>query len=172
MNELNNEAFITKVNNIFIKLLTAVMEGNLEDVDHFISDSVYQEYTNYINKLNEKNERQMYDELNAKYTYITSREKTETKEIVTVKLISRYMDYIIDKDTAELISGNDQKRIEVPYELIFEKNLTTKETKIAQKCPGCGANINVNNSGKCPYCGSIFDLENYDYILVSITKLT
>ena len=36
--EFNEAMFKTKVDNIFVKLLTAVMKGKLEEVDHFISD--------------------------------------------------------------------------------------------------------------------------------------
>ena len=50
----------------------------------------------------------------------------------------------------------------------FEKKLNTKDFGIVRKCPGCGASINVNNTGKCEYCDTIFNLDDYDYILVSI----
>ncbi len=169
MNEFNEAMFKTKVDNIFVKLYTAIMKGNLEEVSHFISDDVREKFSSYLSTLNSKNERQMYDELNVKNTTILNRYTEDDKEIVEVELISRYMDYIIDKDTGKLITGDDTRRVEKRNILIFEKKINTKDLSLVRKCPGCGASISVNTSGKCEYCGSIFNLEDYDYILVSIT---
>ena len=168
MNEFNEAMFKTKVDNIFVKLFTAIMKGNLQEVDHFISDNVYNKYEDYINKLDSNNERQMYDELNVKHTEIISRDLLEDKEVIKVRIISRYMDYIISKSTGDFIRGDNTRRIEKEYILTFEKKLDTKDIKIVRKCPGCGASISVNTSGKCEYCGTIYNLEDYDYILVNI----
>ena len=40
MDEFNEAMFKTKVDNIFVKLFTSIMKGNLDDVKHFINGSV------------------------------------------------------------------------------------------------------------------------------------
>ena len=168
MEDFNEAMFKTKVDNIFVKLYTCIMKGNLTDVRHFISEELYINYINKINELISHNKRQMYDEINVKNTMIINRKILEDKEIIDVEIVSRYMDYIIDINTGDLISGDDTRRIERRNILRFEKKLNTKDFGIVRKCPGCGASINVNNTGKCEYCDTIFNLDDYDYILVSI----
>ncbi len=168
MSEFNTELFITKVNNVFVKLYTAIMKENLEEVNHFINDEVYNKFSEVIKNLSSKNLRQIYDELNVKDTIIISRNILDNKEVVKVKLISRYMDYLINKDTGKFVSGDNTKRVERENILTFEKNLNTKEKGLVRKCPGCGASISVNTTGVCSYCGSVYNLEDYDYILTSI----
>lgn len=168
MEDFNEVMFKTKVDNIFVKLYTCIMKGNLTDVRHFISEELYNNYINKINELISHNKRQMYDEINVKNTMIINRKILEDKEIIDVEIVSRYMDYIIDINTGDLISGDDTRRIERRNILRFEKKLNTKDFGIVRKCPGCGASINVNNTGKCEYCDTIFNLDDYDYILVSI----
>ena len=168
MEDFNEAMFKTKVDNIFIKLYTCIMKGDLTDVRHFISEELYNNYINKINELISHNKRQMYDEINVKNTMIINRKILEDKEIIDVEIVSRYMDYIIDINTGVLISGDDTRRIERRNILRFEKKLNTKDFGIVRKCPGCGASINVNNTGKCEYCDTIFNLDDYDYILVSI----
>lgn len=168
MEDFNEAMFKTKVDNIFVKLYTCIMKGDLTDVKHFISEELYNYYTNKINELSNFNKRQMYDEINVKNTSIINRNVLENKEIIDVEIISRYMDYIIDLNTGDTISGDDTRRIEKRNILKFEKKLNTKDFGLVRKCPGCGASINVNNTGKCEYCDTIFNLEDYDYILVSI----
>lgn len=168
MEDFNEAMFKTKVDNIFVKLYTCIMKGDLTDVRHFISEELYNNYINKINELISHNKRQMYDEINVKNTMIINRKILEDKEIIDVEIVSRYMDYIIDINTGDLISGDDTRRIERRNILRFEKKLNTKDFGIVCKCPGCGASINVNNTGKCEYCDTIFNLDDYDYILVSI----
>lgn len=169
MIDFNEAMFKTKVDNIFVKLYTCVMKGNLSDVDHFIGDDLHNELQSLIDNLKSNNQRQMYDELNVKNTSIISRNILDDKEVVEVEIISRYMDYIIDMDTGDVISGDDTRRIEKRNILVFEKKITTKDIGIVRKCPGCGASISVNTSGKCEYCDSIFNQEDYDYVLMSIS---
>lgn len=168
MDEFNEAMFKTKVDNIFVKLFTSIMKGNLDDVKHFINSNVESKYQAYIDTLTKNNERQMYDELNVKNTKILNRKEVEDKEVVEVEIISRYMDYVIDMDTGETIKGDDTRRIEKRNILVFEKNNNTKDIKLVRKCPGCGASISVNTNGKCEYCGIIYNLEDYDYILTDI----
>ena len=85
-----------------------------------------------------------------------------------VDIVSRYMDYLVKKDTGEYIRGYNNHRIEKINHLKLEKKLNTKMYDMDKKCPGCGANIDVNNNGKCIYCGTIFNAEDYDWILTSL----
>ena len=168
MIEFNEAMFLTKVDNIFVKLYTCIMKQDLTDVLHFISDDVEKYYSKIIEDLKSKNQRQMYDELNVRFTRIVDRQVIDNKEVVTVELTSRYMDYIIDMNTGDLISGNDTYRIEKVNTLVFEKSLDAKEIDIVRMCPGCGNSMSVNTSGVCDYCGAVFNQEDYDYVLTSI----
>ena len=125
------------------------MKQDLSDVEHFISNELKKELDSKINNLKSQNKRQIYDELNVKNTNILSRNIENDKEVIKVEIISRYM---------------EKRNI-----LKFEKKLITKEIGLVRKCPGCGASISVNTSGKCDYCDSIFNWEDYDYILVELT---
>ena len=48
MIDFNEAMFKTKVDNIFVKLYTCIMKGDLTDVDHYISNDVYNKYKSYI----------------------------------------------------------------------------------------------------------------------------
>lgn len=175
MNELANldptfteSSFKTKVDNIFVMLHISFMTDNMKRVNHFISDEVYNEYNNRLLILNRNNERQMYDELNVKSTDIINIEVTDDKYIITVKIISRYMDYIVDKITLSYKRGNNTSRVEKENILVFEKKRSAKQQNVVRFCPNCGHPMDVNKSGFCEYCHSTYNQENYDYVLTSI----
>lgn len=160
--------FIAKVDNTFIMLLTSIMTDNMTRIKHKIDSALYDRYFNYVSELNKKNQRQMYDELNVKSTEIINVEEDDNNYTITVKLISRYMDYIIDKTNLNIISGNNKSRVEKENILIFKKSKDAKKESTAKKCPGCGANIDTNNNGICNYCGTSYDTDSYDWILAQI----
>ena len=169
MNDFNEAMFKTKVDNIFVKLYTAEMKQDLSDVMHFINDDVRDMFQNRIDENKRLNRRQMYDEINVKSTNIIDRCITDDKEIVEAQIISRYMDYVIDMNTGATIEGDDTRRIEKRNILVFEKKIDSKNIGIVRRCPGCGASMSVNTSGKCEYCGTIFNQKDYDYILVKLS---
>jgi predicted lipid-binding transport protein (Tim44 family) len=160
--------FITNVDNIFIQLHLSLVTNRLDKIRHFVNDDVFNEFKNKLNILNSNNQIQMFDEINVKQTSILSKEELEDKYIIKVKLISRYMDYTLDKDSKEKITGDDTTRIEKNNYLTFEKKKNATIQNEARKCHSCGANIDVNANGKCEYCGTVYDLENHDWILTNI----
>ncbi len=169
-NTFNDSVFLSKVNNIFVKLFTDIMLEELSDVQHFISNNVYNYAKNIIDNANKKNARQMYDELNVKDSTIINIEEIDNEYVITVLLLARYYNYLIDKVTNERISGDNNYRTEDTYYLTLVKNKNVKNEDVVKKCPGCGASLSVNTSGVCPYCKSIYDQRNHDWILTKIEK--
>lgn len=164
----NEGSFKSYVDNVFVKLFTAVMLDDMDAVKHFLSNEVYHEYKEKVLELNARNLMQMYDELNVKTSNISNVQITDTDFIVTVSLTARYMDYLLRKDSGVFVSGNNQSRIERNYTLTFAKKRNFLQQGSVRKCPGCGASVSVNTSGKCEYCGTIYNLDKYDYILTAI----
>lgn len=164
----NEGMFITKVNNIFVMLHSAIMMDDLNRVKHYLSDEIIEKYESLLQDLNRRHVRQMYDELNVKDTHLNNITINDDCVIIDVVINSRYMDYLVDKETGKFISGYNDHRIEKKYYLKFSKKRGAASYSMDKKCPGCGANIDVNNHGRCDYCGTIFDAKNYDWILTSI----
>lgn len=160
--------FKAKADNIFIQLYTAVMKQDLKHVKHVVSDEVYAKYERRINALKERNEIQIYDELNVSDTNITNVVENENEFVLYVNLLTKYLDYVINRETRAFIRGNKDVREEKRVNLVFTKSKQVKELNIARTCPSCGANLDLNKTGVCPYCGSIFELKEYDWILTQV----
>lgn len=160
-----------KFQNIFIKLLVGIMSNDLKDIKHYLSEEVCNKYQGEIDNNISNNEVHCFDELNVKEISIDNVEQDDKYEIVYVSLVSRYMDYYMDADTLSYKRGINDHRIEVPHELVFKKLLEVGDRPAVIKCPGCGANLDANNTGVCNYCGTIHSAESYDYVLYEVTNL-
>ena len=109
----------------------------------------------------------MYDEMNVYKIDILDKNIDDNKEIIKVKLISRYMDYIIDNDTKNIKKGINDHRVEKINYLTFERNINNSNNKMINKCSNCGANLDINYNGICEYCKQPI-INNNDYILCKI----
>ncbi len=173
--ELNNidqtfdeSQFISKVYHIFVQLLHSIMLDQLQNVKHAVGDEVYGWAEDQLNQAKEDHCRQMYDELNVSDTKITGIDMNDELFTIDVLLKSKYMDYKMDLNSGKVVSGNQNHRIQVNYLLRWTKKVDAHVQKMARKCPGCGAPININVSGQCQYCGTIYNLEDYDWILTRL----
>ena len=165
---MNNDELISKLSNIYIMLLYSIMTNDINRVKHYLSDELYNKYKNIVDNHISNNETEMYDELNVYKFNIVKREILDNKEIITVNLISRYMNYVMDNETKKIKSGVNTNRIEKQHTLVFEKVINNLDSKIIHKCPNCGANLDINYKGVCEYCNNSVDLSNEDYILIQI----
>mgnify|MGYP003308778228 FL=1 len=84
--------------------------------------------------------------------------------IVLVQKVKMY-DYTKDVTTNEIIDGNDKKKQEKAFKLVFVKDFGKGHN--VKKCPNCGANIKDASKVACDYCGTLFDDSNYDWYLES-----
>lgn len=162
--------FLSKADHIFIMVLEGLMERNLNNVKHYLSEDVYNYLnTQVINCLNDKKIR-LFDEMNVKTTHLGRVYVNDDTINVEVKIVARYMDYYVNED-GKYISGNNTSRNEIEHTLLFTKKQDTKELNEARRCPSCGKTLDINHSGVCPYCNSTIDMSKYDYILTEISNI-
>ena len=160
----------SKFSNIFIMLVLAIQTDDLDNVKHFLTDELYNKYKEMADGDRARGEMHCFDEANVKAINITKRTTEGEYEVVEVSLTSRYMNYYINLETGKTVRGIDYCREELSHTLVFKKRSDAVKGAVV-KCEGCGANLDVNFTGKCEYCGTIHSAEKYDYILTSITNL-
>ncbi len=162
--------FKSFVDNVFIQIHLAVMMKEPEKIKHFVSEDIYQNIINRVENLKQRNVIQMYDEINVKQTTILREEVKNDFMEIEVNITSRYMDYLMDED-GNFISGINTERIQKENYLVFRKKIDFLQQESVRKCPGCGASIDVNANGLCSYCGTTYNLEDKDWVLVSLKTL-
>lgn len=169
--QMDNTKFLSKVDNIYILLMSGVSFDELENVKHKVSSDVYKKFEAICINNKAKGFTQIYDELNVRSTNIIDIKKTEDKIIVTVELISGYVDYVINTLTQKLVSGDNVRKVFHKNILTLEKRIDAKGIKSSMHCPTCGKPIDFNADGTCDYCGTVFNTEKFDYVLTDIKTL-
>ena len=167
-NTLNNAMFLTKIDNIFTMLHSAVMKRDMNIAKHKIADNIYNEYNELVKNLISNHEIQMYGEFNIKQSNIKEIKEDNNFIIVEVYMVVRYLNYVIDDETKKVKRGITDKREEHNYTLTFIKKKDAKKLEPSRHCPSCGSSMDIAKNGKCDYCGTIFNTLDYDYVLTNI----
>ena len=162
--------FLTKAEHIYMMMLDAVMEKDLNEVKHYLSEKVYEYLNSMVSDYTSRNVIRIFDETNVKTSSIDSYYTDEETINIVVNLTSRYMDYFIDDDGNYLYGTNDH-RVEREHRIVFTKKFNVKHLNEARPCPSCGHSLDVNASGVCPYCKQVIDMSNYDYIVSEIDSI-
>ena len=166
--DYSESKFKSKVENTFVQIKLSMVTGKVEKIDHFVNDETYEKIKQKVENDKENNRIQIYDELNVADVQITKIEELDDCFKITVRVLSKALEYYIDRDTRKYLSGNNSYRTEKYTNITYTKMKNAKSYKVVRKCPYCGATIDVNFNGRCDYCHKIFDLENYDWVITEM----
>ena len=161
-------SFITKVNNIVIKFFNSITLNEIDKVDHFVADKVFETGKRIIKDAESKGCVHMFDEFNIRNSSINNINVTSDGYFIQVSMELLYMDYLIDKNTGSVVSGNNNMRTSHNMVMTFKKNRNATDQTLVRTCPTCGASLNTNNTGICEYCHTVYDQEDHDWVLEAI----
>lgn len=159
----NSELFITKANNIIKKIYQAITKDELEKINHFISDNVYNSLEKQIDNVKSKNCSITYDDISVN-TSLYNIEEDTNEYIIYTDVEINCIKYIKDKESNTIVGGDVNNKITIDKIAIFKKKKILTST-ITNRCRGCGKTYNIVNNGICPTCGRVYDLEEEDYYL-------
>ena len=163
----DESVFLSRIDHIFIMILSAITCNDIRSVKHYLSDEVFNKFDLLVQEYKSKGYNRIFDESNIKNSYINDVNVDEEKINITCTIETRYMDYFIDNN-GKYISGINNHRIEKTNKVVFSKRLDANELLSARRCPNCGKTLDINDSGICPYCNGVFNMEKYDYIVTEM----
>ncbi len=158
----NSSIFISKANNMVKKLYNATTLDELDSVDHFASDEVFNKFKDKLNKAKARNLRLIFDQVNVN-TEIKNITEVSNNYVISTLVTCKYYKYYLDSN-GNIVEGNDDTRSTVIHQVDFVKRIGNSLPEVV-RCLGCGTSLNINEDGKCPNCGRIFDLEEFDYYI-------
>lgn len=161
--DFNRELFISKANNMVKRIYTAITLNELEKVDHFISDEVYNKFINQIKNANSRNCHIIYEEINVN-TKITDIDKEMDTYKIYTDIEVKCLRYFKSRENDSIVGGNLNSRITLNNKVVFKKKINNNDL-VTNRCRGCGTTYNINYSGICPICGRVYDLEEIDYYI-------
>ncbi len=93
---------------------------------------------------------------------ITNVSKVNNQTTVTVEIVTKFYDYIINENNQVIIRGTDSKKICMHYRMVFVKD-DKKEQQT--HCPNCGAELKKTSTNVCKFCKTKITKESEEWLL-------
>lgn len=169
----DEQNFKDKANTTFYKIQYAWEKKDMDIARAFVTDSIMQRYSVQLQGLKDKHQTNKMENMTVGSTVIAAVSGDEKFDKITVRFEASAADYTVDDATGNLVKGSKTPSHFTEYwTFLRSKAAHTDATKSLKdnKCPNCGAALEVNATGKCNYCGSVLTSGEYDWVLSEITQ--
>lgn len=169
----DEQNFKDKANTAFFKIQLAWEKKDMDIARPFITDAILQRYTVQLQQLKEKHLTNKMENMAVGAMTIADISSDDRFDKITVKIDASAADYTIDDSTGKIVKGSQTpSHFDEYWTFIRSKTAKTDSTKSLKdnKCPNCGAALEVSATGKCNYCSSILTSGEYDWVLSEITQ--
>lgn len=156
--EFKSEAF-----NIYKDIQTAWMNFDTDTIRKLTTDEIYNMYSSQLETLKLKGQKNIMKDITLEEVKIIDIKKEKKIITTSVYLRVKCYDYVIKEKTGETVRGKDKDKIIIEYVLSFVKS--SVNNKKEEKCPNCGAKVDIHASATCPYCESTLVKDASEYVM-------
>jgi predicted lipid-binding transport protein (Tim44 family) len=172
-----NEAdFLSDTNRAFFMIQQAWTERRPELSRQVMHDGVWQQHKFQIDQYLSGNKQNVLENLAIQNSVVVSANSDESFDTIVVRFFASCADYDIDlsDDKRKVIRG-DRSIADWAEDWVFQRNskAITKpnQSTLKQRCPNCGAPLNLDLAGVCQYCRAPVMSGEFDWVLTRIEQL-
>ena len=149
---INKDEMKQKAFEIYKNIQTAWMNFEEETIKNNTTDELYNMYSNQLKMLQMKKQKNIMDEITFEDAKIYDIKKE--KDVINLKvfLTVTCYDYVVKEEDKVVVRGRKDKKVRISYSLTFIKSAINKDI---EKCPNCGAEVDIKSSAICPYCRTV-----------------
>ena len=172
----NKDEFISWTRELFVKLQEAWSARDWSTIRVFETNELFEQHQRQLQGYIDRKQINMMERICVSYSRLANFKQTGDKDVITVILKSKMVDYIIDETTGKIIKGDKTTDRYSTYKLDFIRKTGVKTKPGSNQinttnCPNCGAPTQITSSGKCEYCGSVITTGEYSWALANLEKI-
>ena len=172
----NKEEFIAWSKTLFVKLQEAWMARDWSTIRYFETNELFEQHQKQLQGYIDNHQINMLERICVKSASLSEFKQIGDKDVLTVVLNSKMIDYIINDETKKIEVGDKTTERHSTYKLVFVRKTGVKtkpgmDTVNTTNCPNCGAPTKITSSGKCEYCGSVITTGEYNWVLSNLEKI-
>lgn len=153
----------SKVFSIYKDIQTAWMNFDTDAIRKLTTDEIFNMYSSQLETLKLKGQKNIMKDITLEEAKVIDIKKVNNVITVSVYMRVKCYDYVIKENTGEAVRGKDKQKIIIEYVLSFVKSAVNNKSE--EKCPNCGAPVEINSSATCPYCDSVLVKDSSDYVM-------
>ena len=174
----NPDQFRAGMENLYILMQRKWEEKNIEDLRPWLSADYFGQAQQQLREHIRRGTTNRVRNPDVRMSFLGFRQE-DGFDIIALSVTGIITDYTVDDKTGTVVGGGADRRIRMRYEwelirpsglkggLAGEQDLRTKKTV----CPGCGAELEINQHAKCAACGTVVTSDRFDFVLNKVTAL-
>ncbi len=169
----NEEVFKDKAQTAFYKLQEGWGRQDLSIMRPFVSDPVLSRFTNQLSDMKLRNEKDVLENIVIGHMDITDVKSDVSFNYITVKIDASAADYTLNGEGAVVKGSKTPKGFTEYWTFLRTVGVTSDPNKQLKdnKCPNCGAALQVNATGKCEYCNAVITSGQFDWVVSEIRQV-
>ena len=175
--QFDEERIKTLMSNLYVQMQETWQKKDISSLRPYMTDKFFTQMDNQLEQFRKLGRTDYTERIAVLNAGLVGWRQSAGMDYITVSLSSRIVSYVLDDRTGELISGDRKREKFMEYEIeLCRKSgvITSPEadgTK-AERCPHCGAPINLNASAKCEYCGSVITSVNSEWAVCGLRGIS
>ncbi len=161
--EESKKVFIFKRYQDYIDIQNAWMNFDYDTLKAKTTNELYNQYQMQLETLKVKGQKNVMNDFKYIDGKIQSIIKRNNKIIVTVEIVTKFHDYIIEESTNKVVRGNTRKKVKMFYKMKFVRDINVDQIT---HCPNCGAEVKNAATAECEFCKTIITKGSEEWLLV------
>ena len=146
----------------YVDIQNAWMEFDYDVLSNKTTNELYNQYLMQLETLKAKGQKNVMNSFTYVKGKVTNIEKTDNQLAVTVEIVTRFYDYIVNQENGLILRGSDKKKVTLHYQMTFVRS--TKKS-ITTHCPNCGAKLKKTSTNVCEFCKTTITKESKEWLL-------
>lgn len=167
------DEFLSQVQRTFFLVEEAWTDRNPDMSRQVMADGLWQQHRFQIESYRNGNKRNVLDGLQVESLTILAVHTDANYDTITVRILASSSDYDVD-DAGRVVRGTrDVEQWSEDWTFQRASGAKTPEAggTMTDKCPNCGAPLQLDFSGVCHYCKALVSTGTYDWVLARIAQV-
>jgi len=165
-------ALMERIKKAFHAIQKAWCSQNLDSVQAFISDGIYERFFLQFEEQKENGYLNHMENINIHGCSLVQLSSDKVFDTLTVKITASAVDYRVTSEGTYISGSRLPETFAEYWSFLRRPGAKTIEGGglIEQTCPNCGAPLKLNERSKCSACDSLVKSGEYDWVLTEITQ--
>lgn len=166
--------FLEGVQSTFYVVEGAWTQRKPEASRQVMADGLWQQHRVQIQTYLDAGKRNVLEGLAVLSLTVIAAHHDQNYDTICVRVLANCADYDVSDSTGKVVRGNRDVE-EWMEDWTFQRSATattpTGGGTMAQRCPNCGAPLQLDMAGECTYCKAPVSSGNFDWVLSRISKV-
>jgi predicted lipid-binding transport protein (Tim44 family) len=171
----NVDTFKSSVERVFFIVEEAWSQCKPDMSRRVMADGLWQQHKAQIEGYVAKGTRNVLDGLAVGRVTVMAATSDQQVDTITTRILAACTDYDVEVASGKVVRGNSHDMTNWQEDWVFQRSskATTKEGggTLEQKCPNCGAPLDLDLAGVCKYCRAPVMSGEYDWVLTRIEQV-